>query len=168
MSSMFQLLKHYLPLCVLRHTDVRGDDRVSSEALGTLTEHAQVITWSGSCCRKSEQTCKGQEAGRHGKGLYGLYTNMVQAILLTKRTERQRDRETVAFWEKMFPLGIRLTIHNSPPWPICLRRVSPRAVWGCCHVAWCSFPVQAVHNTRTWFSVYIQALNWKAINCRSV
>ena len=27
----------------------------------------------------------------------GLYTNMVQAILLTKRTERQRDRETVAF-----------------------------------------------------------------------
>ena len=91
------LLTQYLLLCVLRHTDVRGDDRVSSEALGTLTEHAQVITWSGSCCRKSEQTCKGQEAGRHGKGLYGLYTNMVQAILLTKRTERQRDRETVAF-----------------------------------------------------------------------
>ena len=103
MSSMFQLLKHYLPLCVLRHTDVRGDDRVSSEALGTLTEHAQLITWSGSCCRKSEQTCKGQEAGRHGKGLYGLYTNMVQACNGTHResgdspheenreTERQRD-----------------------------------------------------------------------------
>ena len=93
-------------------TDIRGDDRVSSEALGTLTEHAQVITWSGSCCRKSEQTCKGQEAGRHGKGLYGLYTNMVQACNGTHResgdspheenreTERQRDTLRQSRFEK--------------------------------------------------------------------